>query len=150
MSNMENQILDAVNLAWGWKGIRPQKLYWLNKFGSLILKDKGGCYWLMRPEELSCEIIAWTEDEMAKLWKDDDFILDWEMTTLVELAEKKFGENKSDRCFYFVTSPILGGSYSVENMQTLPLLELIGLSGDIAEQIKDSPEGSQIKFVITD
>lgn len=147
---MESEILNAIKIAWEWIGISPQKLYWVNKFGNIILKDKGGCYWLMRPEELSCAIIAWTEDEMAKLWKSDDFILDWEMTALVELAENKFPQSEPGQCFYFVTPPVLGGSYDIENIQTIPIMELIAFSGDIAYQIKDLPEGSQIKLVITD
>jgi len=147
---MESEILNAIKLAWGWIGIRPQKLYWVNKFGNIILKDEGGCYWLIRPEELLCEIITWTEDEMANLWKDEDFILDWEMTALVELAEDKFGKNNNDRCFYFVISPVLGGKYELQNIQTVPLLELVSSSGDVAEQIKDLPDGAQVKLVVTD
>ncbi|MEP3891252.1 MAG: T6SS immunity protein Tdi1 domain-containing protein [Hellea sp.] len=147
---METKILTAIKSSWAWVGIRPTKLYWINKFGNIILQDEGGCYWLLRPEELSCEIIAWKEEEMGKLWKDEDFILDWEMAALVEIAEKKLGKNDTDRCFYFITSPILGGSYHAENIQIVPLLELIAFSGDMAEQIKDLPEGSQIKLVITE
>jgi len=147
---MESKILGAIKLAWGWIGIRPQKLYWLNKFGNIIVKDEGGCYWLLRPEELLCEIVARTEQEMTNLWKDDDFILDWEMTSMIEIAENSFGENESGRCFYFVIPPVLGGKYELENMQTIPLLELIGSTGSIAEQIKDVPDGSRIKLVITD
>ena len=147
---MESKILEAIKSAWGWIGIRPQKLYWLNKFGNIIVKDEGGCYWLIRPEELSCEIIAWTEDEMTKLWKDEDFVLDWEMTVLVDLAEEKFGKNINDRCFYFVISPVLGGKYELQNIQTVPILDLVSFSGDIAEQIKDLPEGAQVKIVVTD
>ena len=147
---MENEILSAIKLSWTWVGIRPRKLCWVNKFGNIILQDEGGCYWLLRPEELSCEIIAWTEEEMAKLWKNADFILDWEMVALVEIAEEKLGANNTDRCFYFIRSPVLGGDYHVENMQTIPLLELIAFSGDMAEQIKDLPDGSQIKLVITE
>lgn len=147
---MENKILTAIKLSWAWVGIRPRKLHWINKFGNIILQDESGCYWLLRPEELSCEIIARSEEKIAKLWKDADFILDWEMGALAEIAEEKFGENDTDRCFYFVTPPVLGGSYHAENIQSLPLLELIAFSGDMAEQIKDLPDGSQIKIVITE
>lgn len=147
---MENEIVDTLKLAWGWIGLRPQKLCWINKFGNVILKDEGGCYWLMRPEELSCEIIAWTDEEMENLWKDNDFILDWEMTALVDLAEEKLGINSKDRCFCFITLPVLGGSYGVENIKTVSLLELIAFSGNVAKQIEDLPEGSQVKIVVTD
>jgi len=147
---MENDILDAIKSAWGWIGIRPQKLCWTNKFGNLVIKDQAGCYWLLRPEEFLCEIIAWTEEEMAELWKNEDFILDWEMTALVEIAEEHFGTNESYRCFYFVISPVLGGKYDLQNIRAVPLLELITSSGDIAEQIKDLPDGAQVKLVVTD
>jgi len=147
---MENEILNAIKSAWGWIGVHPQKLYWLNKFGNIIIKGEGGCYWLIRPEELSCEIIAWNEEEITNLWKDEDFILNWEMAALVELAEGKFGVNEIGKCFYFVIPPVLGGEYKLENMQAISLLELIGASGEIAEQIKDLPDGSQVKLVITD
>ena len=147
---MENDILEALKSAWGWVGIRPQKLYWINKFGNLIIKDQAGCYWLLRPEDLSCKIIAWTDIEIKNLWKDNDFIVDWEMFSLGEQAEAEFGKNEEGACFYFVISPVLGGEYELSNIRTITIIELIISSGDMAEQIKDLPNGAKVKLVVKD
>ena len=85
---------------------------------------------------------------MANLWKNPDFILDWEMAALVIMAEDKFGANNKYRCFYFVISPVFGGGYDIENIQNISIIELIAYSGDMAEQIKDLPEGGQVKIVV--
>ena len=41
---------------------------------------------------------------------------------------------------------MLGGSYAADNMGTISRSELISFSGDLAEQIRDVPDGSHIKL----
>jgi len=50
----------------------------------------------------------------------------------------------------FTLSPIhwIDGQYSVDNMTILPLAEIVFLSGDIAHQLKDLPDGTQVRIEI--
>lgn len=45
---------------------------------------------------------------------------------------------------------ILGGQYEEGNIGTVSLGELIRASGDLALQVKDLPDGAQVKLSIVD
>jgi hypothetical protein len=48
------------------------------------------------------------------------------------------------QCYSFVTPPILGGEYSVENTMVVPITEHLGLYGSYHEQLRDVPDGSKV------
>jgi hypothetical protein len=45
---------------------------------------------------------------------------------------------------------VLGGKYDVANFGTISRRELVAFAGDIAEQIKDVPDGAKVKFTFTE
>jgi hypothetical protein len=79
------QLLDEVRGAWGWVGIEPVELMNDNDFGNLILKDARGQYWRLCPEDLYCEVVAGSREELDRLSKDQEFLSDWNMRGLVDL-----------------------------------------------------------------
>lgn len=52
------------------------------------------------------------------------------------------------QCFGYKTLPILGGTYTVDNMYATPAAALLGFSGHVHRQIKDLPDGSRISFAM--
>ena len=95
-------------------------------------------------------MIARSTEQYNELIKDKDFLTDWHMDALVEKAEAEYGIQSKDRCFCLKIPAVLGGPYDIDNIGTVSRLELILFSGDIAEQIKDVPDGSQIEFKFID
>jgi hypothetical protein len=72
------------------------------------------------------------------------------MKALVEVAKDKLGPPEEGRKYYFVIPGVLGGEYGINNIKTLPLAELIKLSGDLSKQIKDLSDGAQVKLKVVD
>ncbi|MFN0161151.1 MAG: T6SS immunity protein Tdi1 domain-containing protein [Burkholderiales bacterium] len=143
-------IADDVREAWGWKGIESVVVLATNKFGNVIFSDQAGSYWRLYPEDLECEVIADSAAEYERLLGDPEFIEDWEMARLVQMAESKYGVQPAHRCFCLKMPSVLGGAYEIENIGSIGIGELIRLSGDIARQIKDLPPGSKIQLKVTD
>lgn len=140
------KMLNTIRKAWNWTGLNPAEIVCVNSFGNLIVKAADGTYWRICPEEMKCEKIAAGLTTFDKLSHSQDFQLDWEMKRLVVLAEKKLGPLKSGRCYCFKVSPVLGGTYDESNLAEISLEELIAFSGDLAEQIKDVPDGGKIEL----
>lgn len=44
----------------------------------------------------------------------------------------------------------IGGEYGRENLATISQVELIRASGDLAQQIKDLPDGEKVRLRATD
>jgi len=143
-------IIDTVNAAWGWSGIEAEKLVGENDFGNLMLKDVNGRYWRLSPENVYCKVVADTMSELDALSVNQEFLFDWHMKTLTDLALERFGKPESGRKFHLTIPGILGGEYGIANIQMINQLEQIRFSGDIGRQIANLPEGSEIQLKIID
>ena len=144
------QLLDEVRSAWGWVGIEPVDVVDDNDFGNLILKDVRGQYWRLCPEDLYCEVVASSREELDRLANDQEFLSDWYMRSLVDQAFQRFGALAPDRKYCLKIPGVLGGEYGGDNLGTIAFNELIRASGHIAQQIADLPDGATIKLSVTD
>lgn len=143
-------VINQIRAAWSWVGIDPVEVVGENDFGNLIVKDTSGRYWRLTPEECSCEVVASNRDDLDILSKSQEFLRDWNMSALVDYAFKTHGVLSEGRKYCLKIPGVLGGEYGGDNIATISLDELIGASGHIAKQIKDLPDGSQIKLKVTD
>jgi hypothetical protein len=143
-------IVEEIKESWAWVGIEPIEVVGENDFGNLMIKDVEGKYWRLCPEDLSCKVVAQNRAELDALSTNQEFLADWYMEALVEAARDKLGPLEEGRKYYLVIPGVLGGEYGISNIKTLPLVELIRLSGDIGKQIKDLPDGAQVKLKVVD
>jgi len=143
------RLLDEVRRAWGWVGIEPVELIDDNDFGNLILKDIYGQYWRLCPEELCCEVVASSREELDRLAKDQEFLRDWYMRALVDQAFQRLGVLAPGRKYCLKIPGVLGGEYGGDNLGTISFDELIRASGHIAQQIADLPDGASIQLSVT-
>jgi hypothetical protein len=144
------QVLTTIRNAWRWTGLDPSRIEAVNPFGNVIVRAVDGAFWRICPEALSCEVVARSAGEYAALWADGDFQVDWQMERLVHLARSKFGPPADGRCYCLKVPALLGGAYDADNLGVIDLEELIAFVGDIAEQIKDLPDGTQVTINLTD
>jgi len=143
-------MIEAIREHWGWTDVEPQRVHQRNKFGNVIFEDHDGRYWRICPEEASCSLIAESEQEYARLQRDEDFTADWNMDALVEAGEGKFGPLPADRCFCLKIPGVLGGKYEPDNLGTISVAELIRFAGDLGNQLQCLPDGSPVQFEFVD
>jgi len=142
-------LLKELRESWGWVGMEPLEVV-ENDFGNLIIKDKDSKYWRLCPEDLTCEVVAQNRKELDALSHDQEFLHDWYMKNLVTQAKELLGPLIEGRKYCLKIPGVLGGEYGGSNLATVPLVELVRYSGDVAKQIKDLPNGAQVQFKITD
>lgn len=143
-------MLTTIRESWSWTGLKPADIQAANAFGNLIVRADDGAYWRICPEELKCEIVARDAAGFDALWASEDFQVDWQMTRLVELALASLGPVDDERCYCLKRPAVLGGNYDTANFATIARQELVAFTGDVAEQIKDLPDGTSINFEWTD
>jgi len=141
-------MLDTIRKAWRWIGLDPAEVVATNPFGNVIVRATDGAYWRICPEEWSCKQVARNADEFAALSSAEEFRTDWEMARLVDLAGKKLGPLRKGRCYCLKVPAVIGGKYEASNLGTITLKELTSFAGDMAEQIKDVPDGGEIQIEI--
>lgn len=143
-------LIEAVRTGWGWCGIDPVEVVGENDFGNLMVKDVLGQYWRLCPEELYCRVVARDRPEIDRLSKDQDFLHDRYVRRLVDRAFQKLGVLPEGRKYCLKIPAVLGGSYDANNLATISLEELVLASGDIAHQLKDLPDGAQVRIRVTE
>jgi hypothetical protein len=141
-------MIETIRKAWGWIGLDPAEVVATNAFGRVIVRATDGRFWRICPEDLSCTVVARSDQEYARLLADDEFLTDWEMTRLVGLARETLGPLAPDRCYCLKTPSIFGGAYDASNMGTISRREVVNFSGDMAEQIKDFPDGAKVRIKV--
>ncbi len=143
-------LIAEIRNSWGWAGIEPIEVVGDNDFGNLIVRDVNGRYWRICPEDVYCEVIAQDENQLNSLSKNQEFLTDWHMSALVEQAKQSAGSLQKGRKYCLAIPSVLGGKYEASNIKTAPLAEIISLSGDIAKQIQNLPDGAEIRLNVVD
>ncbi len=142
--------VSAIAESWGWAGLQPKVIIADNAFGNLIVEDRDGCFWRITPEELSCEVVAKSRPELEDLLRDPDFLGGWNMKALVHAASASVGPLGPGRKYCLKLPGVLGGKYEVANLGSISELELIRVSGDMARQIAELPDGANVRLEITE
>jgi hypothetical protein len=143
-------IIEEIRSAWGWAGLIPEEIVGQNDFGNLLVRDIDECYWRICPEELVCEVVANSKAELDVLSKDQEFLHDWCMKDLVAIAASKLGALSGERKYCLKIPGTFGGQYDESNFDTISLIELIRSSGHLAHEVRDLPDGAQIRLRVTD
>jgi hypothetical protein len=136
--------------AWGWAGITPEQIVGDNDFGNLIIKDVAGRYWRLCPDVPYCKIVAHDRAELGALSKSQEFLQDWYMSGLVEKAKEMLGPLRPGYKYCLKIPSVLGGEYGGANLASIPLRELVAVSGYIAKEIEGLPDGTQVRLRIAE
>ena len=143
------ELVATIKAAWGWAGIEPVQIVGDNLFGNLIVKDSLGRYWRLCPEDLYCKVIARDRAELDALSSEQQFLHDWYAVELVTSAKAALGPLKPGYRYGLKIPGPLGGEYGGSNFASLPSNELVAVSGHIAEQVAQLPEGAGVKLTVT-
>jgi hypothetical protein len=139
-------LLDEIRIWWGWIGIDPVEVVGENDLGNLLIKDADVSYWRLSPEECDCRKVAENREELDALSRDLQFLADRYTSRLAAEARSRFGELAEGWKYCLKIPGVLGGEYGRENLATAPLVDLVRMSGDIAKQIRDLPDGTKVRF----
>ncbi|MDB5149044.1 MAG: hypothetical protein JWQ57_3064 [Mucilaginibacter sp.] len=147
--------LTGINIAdilssWTWLIKDWDEVLLISKLGDLFFKAKdGGVYWLATD---SCELtkVGDSKQEFYSFLNDDEKIDNWFLPQLLKQLVQAGIQLNYNQVYSYKKMPVLGGEYSVDNIEPLDLKIHFELTGIIGEQIKDLPNGTKIKIKITD
>jgi hypothetical protein len=104
-------LVDEIRQSWGWAGLDPVEVVGENAFGNLIVKDAKGQYWRLCPEDCYCRVVASNRQELDALSTNQEFLHDWYMRALVELAQEKCGQLPDGKKYCLKIPGFLGVEY---------------------------------------
>jgi hypothetical protein len=142
-------LVKAVNEGWGWTGLTAARVLAQSPMGHLVLSDAEDKFFYLDPDGMAIIPLGTEAEAKAHLASDEAKEL-WSGGALVAEGYKRFGNPPEGSVFTIKPHAMIEGRYEPESLCVMPLDELIRFTGDVAQQIKDLPDGSQIQIEMTD
>lgn len=153
----DQQMVEETASAWKWLIPEPWKIIFSSMFGGLFLeKETGGVYWL----ECGTGLIEKVANSAEKFHgflggpRDEAWnsrLDDWFLPPLVEQLRDAGKIAAPGQCYGFTILPIFeGGKYTVENAFVVSAREWLTWTGSAHEQVRDVPNGGQVRMKVVD
>lgn len=134
--------------AWKWLVGEDMRPILISSIGDMFLQNEPGeVFWLdVGRGELTK--VADTVEEFKLLLEDEETVREWFLIELVAALKREQMQLGPNQVYGYKQLPILGGEYIPENLEPTDIEVHFQLAGQIHEQIKDLPDGTQISKVI--
>jgi hypothetical protein len=135
-----------ITSSWQWLLGSMHAVVTISCLGDMfLLGDDNAVYWLQTD---SGEMSKITEnfEEYKEFLNDSEKTDEWFLSPLVEKLLDAGKTLKPNQVYSYKISPVLGGEYTVENIEPVSMSVHFSFSGQICEQIKDLPDGTRVNF----
>jgi hypothetical protein len=128
--------------AWEWIGIRGKVPLFASPFGDVFFRSDDGFWWLDTVEGMLT--LEWKdaqalEADLATPGGQDRYLL----AGLALSAESRGLVPGADQVYGFKTPPVLGGTFNVDNVQTIDFAIGLRMAGQFHGQAREAPEAPQ-------
>jgi hypothetical protein len=120
----------------------------MNRYGDLFMILPDGTVHMLDVGAGSFAKVAENKDDFGRRIDEDDNAEDWLMIPLVDRLVAAGVLLKPGQCYSFVTPPILGGDYTVENTVLLPITEHYGVYSSYHDQLRGVPDGTKVTIKV--
>ena len=143
------EAIEPAQLA-AWSGLLPAhyRIVASNLFADAFVADEAGAIHMLEVAAHQCTPIAASEQELRARLRDDED--GWLLRPLVERCRDAGLNPEPGQCYAFTTLPTLGGAYEPENIWICGVVEWLGFTASIYDQIKNLPDGVGVRIVIVD
>jgi len=140
---------DWARLLSAWVGLIPESftLWLVNRFGDAFLVLDDESVHILDVGAGSFTGLADNREHFAQLIDAGDNANSWLMTPLVDECAKALPALSESQCYGFKVPPMLGGEYSLANVEPTDLAVHYSLLAQIYMQTKDLPDGTPIAGV---
>lgn len=113
-------------------------------FGDVFLQDRGGYYWFLCSLEGELTRVAASAGELDAILATDEGQDKYLLGGLAMAADRRGLTLRADEVYSFGTSPVLGGTFDVENIMVRLFVVSLNVAGQVHEQIRHLPPGTPI------
>ncbi|WP_395393482.1 hypothetical protein WBP07_00630 [Novosphingobium sp. BL-8A] len=141
--------VNALNTAWGWTGVEFAEIVAHSLMGHMLVTDRAGAFHYVDPELGMVTLLgdeAAARDHMAQ----DETQAIWRADALIDAATKRLGFNALGEVYSLTLPALIAGDYAPENLIKIDFVKLIYLTGDLARQTRDLPDGAAVQLKVID
>lgn len=143
-----SRLVHALNTAWGWTGVEFAEDVAHSLMGHVLAIDAQGIYHYVDPDILAVTRLGDEAAAQTHMASAETRAI-WRADALVEAATQRLGFTALGEVYSRTLSAILSGDYEPENLVRIDLVDLIYLTGDLARQTRDLPDGARVQLKAT-
>jgi hypothetical protein len=122
----------------------------VTSMGDMFIESQNGQILFLSYDGGDLEIVAENRDELQLFLTDNEKLDNWFLPLLfgkLITAEKYL---KPNEVYSLKTLGVLGGEYTVENIEPTDISVHFGIAGMICKQIWDKPDGTKVNIRVVD
>lgn len=147
---LNNLDLNRVLNEWRWLTGLDKEIIALTKSGDMLLKGYNDGFYFLDVGNGDLSVIEGKYQDFLNSELPSEIIDEILLTSVVDEFVSSGLILKPNQVYSYTTLPILGGRYDSQNMYPLDLYEHYALTGEIHFKLKDLPDGTNVKIVVTD
>lgn len=122
----------------------------ITSVGDIFLQESSGeVYWLITGST-EYSMVAKSMEEFKEQLNNETLVNEWFLVNLVSDLKESGLILQSGSLYGFKQLPALGGAYAIENFELTDIEVYFAVSGQINLNIKELPEGTQVKCTVTE
>jgi len=140
--------VDDILSCWQWLLADMKVVITISVLGDLFLLGQDQAIYWLQTDSGDLTKVADNLQQYQNYLSDDEKLDNWFLPLLVEkliVAGKTLKENE---VYSYKKIPVIGGEYSVDNIEPTDMSVHFAFSGQICEQIKDLPDGTKVNIKI--
>lgn len=146
--DITNVNIEDILSSWQWRVPDMKALVTISCLGDIfLLGNDDNIYWL-QTDTGDFTKIANSLEQYQQFLNDEEKIDNWFIPLLVEKLLTIGKILKENEVYSYKKLPVIGGDYSVDNIDPTDMSVHFAFSGQICEQIKDLPDGTKVDIKV--
>jgi hypothetical protein len=148
--NLSNIDTEDIKSCWEWLLKDISQILMISKLGDMFLEGNDKAVYWLATEIGELNKIADDVPSFRRLLQDENNIEEWFLPLFIKELIAKGMILKPDEVYSYKLLPVMGGEYAVDNIEPTNISVHFAITGQILEQIKKLPSGTQVKIKIVD
>jgi hypothetical protein len=138
--------IDDILSCWTWKTADMKAVAAMSVLGDLFLVGKDDAVYWLQTDGGELTRVADDLPQFEQYIGDKEKVDSWFLPVLVEQLIAAGKTLKEDEIYSFKKMPVIGGEYSLDNIEPTDISVHFAFTGQISQQIKDLPDGTKVNI----
>lgn len=144
--DITNIDIEDILSCWQWRVTDMKAVVTISCLGDIfLLGHDDNIYWL-QTDTGDLTKIANSLEQYHQLLNEEENIDNWFLPLLVGKLKAAGKTLKENEVYSYKKLPVIGGEYSVDNIDPTDMSVHFSFSGQICEKIKDLPDGTKVNI----
>ena len=142
--DIANVDIDDILSCWRWRLADMQAIVTLSCIGDLFLLGQDNAVYWLQTDGGELTKVADNLQQYQQYLTDENKIDNWFLPLLVEQLLNAGKTLRENEVYSFKKFPVIGGEFSVDNIEPTDMSVHFAFSGQLSEQIRNLPDGTKV------